>query len=234
MQYNIKMELFKYSDIEYGKFNKKLCPDTKKEILGIRIPILRKIAKEFVKSQEHVEYLEEVLHVNNDKYFEEVILQGLIIGYAKVELEEKLSYINLFVPKIDSWLVSDTFIPTLKFKEKDLKEVWNFILPYTKSNEEFEVRFAVIMMLDYFINNEYVDRVIEIIDGIKNDKYYAQMAMAWTIAEIGIKFPDKVFAYLKGENNLDKFTYNKSLQKMIESYRVRDEEKDVLRKMKRK
>ena len=234
MKEKIREELYKYLDTEYGKFNKKLCPDTKKEILGIRIPILRKIAKEFVKNQEHVKYLEEVLHANNDKYFEEVILQGLIIGYAKFELQEKLVYIKLFVSKIDSWLISDTFIPTLKIKDKDLKEVWDFILPYTKSNEEFEVRFAVIMMLDYFINDEYVDRVIKVIDDIKNDKYYAKMAIAWTIAEIGIKFPNKAFEYLKGKNKLDKFTYNKSLQKMIESYRVKAEVKDMLRKMKRK
>lgn len=234
MKEKIREELYKHLDSEYGKFNKKLCPDTKREILGIRIPILRKIAKEFVKNQEHVKYLEEVLHANNDKYFEEVILQGLIIGYAKFELQEKLVYIKLFVSKIDSWLISDTFIPTLKIKDKDLKEVWDFILPYTKSNEEFEVRFAVIMMLDYFINDEYVNKVINIIDEIENDKYYAQMAIAWTIAEIGIKFPNKAFEYLNGENNLDKFTYNKSLQKMIESYRVRDEIKDELRKMKRK
>ena len=230
----IRKELLECEDLEYAKFNRKLCPDTKKEIIGIRIPTLRKIAKDFVKSKDEKEYLEEVLSSADDKYFEEVIFQGLIIGYSKIELDEKLSYIEKFIPKIDSWAISDTFIPTLKIKEKDLEKVWNFILPYTKSKEEFEVRFAVIMMLDYYINELYVDKVINVIDCIKNDKYYAEMAMAWTIAEIGIKFQDKAIAYLKGENHLDKFTYNKSLQKMIESYRIEDEVKDMLRKMKRK
>ena len=233
MKAKIREELFKYKDEDYAKFNKKLCPDTKKEIIGVRIPTLRKIAREFVKHEDYTCYLEETL-ANDDKYFEEVILQGLIIGYSKIELQDKLMYIKKFVPKIDSWAISDTFIPTLRFKEKDLKEVWDFILPYTKSNKEFEVRFAVIMMLDYFINDEYVDKVIKVIDEIENDKYYAQMAMAWTIAEIGIKFQDKAFEYLKGDNKLDKFTYNKSLQKMIESYRIKDEVKSLLRKMKRK
>ena len=125
-----------------------------------------------------------------------------------------------------------TVIPTLKVKEKDLDLVWKFIIPYTKSKEEFEIRFAVIMMLDYFINDEYVDKVIETIDKIKTDKYYAQMAMAWTLAEIGIKYNNKAMKYLKAKNNLDKFTYNKTLQKMIESYRVSDDNKKLLKEMK--
>lgn len=230
----IRKELLEYEDLEYAKFNRKLCPDTKKEIIGIRISTLRKIAKDFVKSKDAKKYLDEVLNSDDDKYFEEVIFQGLIIGYSKIEIDEKLSYIEKFIPKIDSWAISDTFIPTLKIKEKDLEKVWNFILPYTKSKEEFEVRFAVIMMLDYYMNELYVDKVIKVIDSIRNDKYYAEMAMAWTIAEIGIKFQEKAIAYLKGENHLDKFTYNKSLQKMIESYRIEDEVKNMLRKMKRK
>ena len=169
----IREELFTYKDGDYAKFNKKLCPDTTKEIIGIRIPTLRNIAKEFVKNEDYICYLEEVLYTNDDKYFEEVILQGLIIAYAKFELQDKLVYIKKFVPKIDSWAISDTFIPTLKFKTKDLEKVWKFILPYTKSDKEFEVRFAVIMMLDYFINDEYVDKVIEQIYKIENDNYYA-------------------------------------------------------------
>lgn len=230
----VRNELFAYKDFEYAKFNKKLCPDTNKEIIGIRLPILRKIAKEFAKKEEWKNYLDEAINIYDDKYFEEVILQGLIIGYAKIDLNEKLKYIKAFIPKIDSWAISDTVIPTFKFKEYDLEKVWKFTLPYTKSDKEFEIRFAVIMMLDYFLTEEYVDRVIAQLDKIKTDKYYAQMAIAWTLAEIGIRFSDKAMVYLNIENRLDKFTYNKTLQKMIESYRVDDSTKSLLRQMKRK
>ena len=151
-----------------------------------------------------------------------------------MKLEEKIEYIKLFIPKIDSWAITDTVIPTFKFKEKELVQVWKFILPYTKSEKEFEVRFAVIVMLDYFIVPQYVGKVIKTLDGIKNDAYYAEMAIAWTLAEIGIKFNDKLMTYLKGDNHLDKFTYNKTLQKMIESYRISEEQKAELRSMKRK
>lgn len=225
--------LFKLSDKKYSEFSKKLCTETNREIIGVRIPKLRTLAKEIAKKEIWKEYIERALEENLE-YFEEVILQGLVIGYAKIELEEKFEYIKKFIPKIDAWEITDTFIPTLKFKEDDLEKVWEFILPYSMSNEEFEVRFAVVVMLDYFINEKYVDKVIKVIDEIENNKYYAEMAMAWTIAEIGVKFQDKALAYLKSENNLTKFTYNKSLQKMIESFRIDDETKKLLRRMKRK
>ena len=229
---DLRNNLIMQSDEKYAEFNKKICPDTSKKIIGIRIPELRKIAKDIVKKEDYIEYLEDALN-SNDKYLEEIIIQGLVIGYSKVELEDKLKYVKKFIPKIDSWVISDTFIPTFKFKENDIETIWNFIQPYTKSNEEFEIRFAVIMMLDYFINDKYVDKVIKVIDNITNDKYYAEMAMAWTLAEIGVKYNDKLMNYLKGKNNIDKFTYNKTLQKMIESYRISNEDKVILKTMKK-
>ena len=90
------------------------------------------------------------------------------------------------------------------------------------------------MMLDYYLREEYIDKVIKIIDRIENDAYYVKMAKAWLIAEIGIKFNDIAMNYLNEKNHLDKFTHNKALQKMIESYRISDEQKELLRKMKRK
>lgn len=150
-----------------------------------------------------------------------------------MSFEEKIPYIEKYVPKIDSWAISDTFVPTLKIKEKDLKTAWKFIMPYTKSEKEFDVRFSVIMMLDYFITDEYVDKVIKALDKINHDGYYVKMAVAWTIAEIGIKYYDKAIEYLN-KNNLDKFTYNKSIQKMLESYRICDDQKVYLRSIKRK
>lgn len=229
----IKEKLSHLVDEKYGKFTLGLCKDTNKKILGIRIPELRKIAKEMAKSQEAEKYIKDELK-SKQEYLEEVLILGFVIGYIKVDIDRKLEYIKKFVPKIDSWEVSDTFIPTLKIKEKDLEKVWKFILPYVKDKREFYIRFAVIMMLDYYITEEYVDEVIKALDSVETEKYYARMAIAWCIAEIGIKYNEKAMKYLKSNNNLDDFTYNKSLQKMIESYRITDKQKEELRKMKRK
>lgn len=225
---NIRKELLELKDEEYGKFQKKLCPDTNLEIIGIRIPKLRNLAKELAE-EDYKYYLKSI----ENKYFEEIILEGLIIGYCKVDIYEKLELIKEFVPKIDSWSITDTFCPTLKIKEKDLEKVWDFIMPYLKSNKEFEVRFAIIMLLDYYITDQYVDEVIECLDKVDNEGYYAKMAVAWTLAEIGIKYYDKLIKYLKGNNKLDTFTYNKTLQKLRESYRISSEQKEELKKMKR-
>lgn len=225
-------ELIELKDIKYKEFNQKLCPDTNKEMLGIRVPILRMFAKKILKDENY--NWNEFVKNDNVKYFEEVILQGLIIAYSSMNFEEKLEYIKLYVPRIDSWAISDTFVPTLKIKDENLNEYWEFILQYVKSEKEFDIRYAVISMLDYFINDEYVDKVIKELDKIKHEGYYVKMGVAWTIAEIGIKYNEKAMSYLNGENNLDKFTFNKSLQKMIESFRITTKQKEILRQMKRK
>ena len=227
---DIRIKLNELKDDGYAKFNKKSCPDTAKEILGIKIPQLRILAKQIIKNNKAIKLINEM----DERVFEETILKGLIIAYSTINIDEKLILVKNFIPEIDSWAITDTFCPTLKIKTEDLYKVWDFILPYCKSNKEFEVRFTIIMMLDYYLIDEYIDRVIKAINQIENSSYYVQMAKAWILAEIGVKFNDKVMNYLLGKNNLDKFTYNKTLQKMIESYRISEEQKKIIKKMKRK
>ena len=231
MYKKIREELIKISEPKVKELSVKLSPNVDaKYILGIRVPKLRALAKDIVK-QDWPKYVDEILRIKNP-YFEEIQLAGLVIGYAKLDIEEKMDLMKKYIPLMNSWAITDTVCPTFKVKEKDLAYVWNYILPYTKSREEFTVRFSIIMMLDYFINDEYVDKVIKELNNIKNDKYYVQMAIAWTLAEIGIKYYDKFITYMKSKNSLDKFTYNKALQKLRESYRITDKQKDELQKMK--
>lgn len=235
MYKKIRDELIKMSDKEVAKFTARVCSDVNLEdILGIKIPELRKMAKMIVANNDAKKYIEESYGVKSKKYLEETILQGLVIAYSKIDLKEKLECMKMYIPQINNWLINDTVCATLKVKrEAEQKMLWDFIAPYLKSKKQFEVRFAVTVMLDNFIIDEYVDEVISRLDKIEIKDYYAEMAISWTLAEIGIKFNDRAMKYLKGNNNLDKFTFNKTLQKMRESYRVSKEQKEELKAMKR-
>lgn len=225
----IRKRIIELADSKYKDFHSSLCPNTN-NIIGVRIPILRNLAKELIKEINWQDYLDNAW----DNYYEEVMLQGMIIALIsqKQDIDIIIKYIDNFVPKIDNWAMCDTFCTGLKITEKNLEYMWKYIQKYIKSNKEFEIRFAVVMMLDYFIKEEYIDNVLEILNSIKNKKYYVQMAIAWAISIAFIKFKDKTMKFL--ENNLlDDFTYNKSIQKIIESYRVDEEIKEKLRKMKR-
>ncbi|AUM94913.1 TPA: DNA alkylation repair protein [Clostridium botulinum] len=227
MNKTIREQIFQLVDEDYQKFSSKLLPTTN-NILGVRLPQLRKLAKVIAK-EDWRKFL-----VNSDvKYFEEIMLQGLVLGYAKADIEEILKYVADFVPKIDNWSVCDSFCTGLKFTKNNMDRVWNFIQPFLYSNKEFEIRFGVVMLLDFYINDEYIDHVIKSIDTIKHPGYYAKMAVAWTISICYIKFSKQTMEYLKN-NTLDNFTYNKALQKITESLRIDEETKTIIKSMKRK
>ena len=230
MKQKIKEELKKLADETYRKFHKGLCPGTE-NILGIRVPVLRDYAKKLSKKYEIHELLN---HIDNE-YYEEIMLQGMLIGLEKAkdnDIENILKDIEEFVPKIDNWAVCDTFCVGLKITKKHGKEMWDFLQKYVTSDKEFEIRFGVVMILDYYITEAYLEKDFAIFDYIKSDQYYVQMAVAWAISICLIKFYDKTLEYLK-QAKLDKFTYNKAIQKAIESYRISDEQKTELRKMKK-
>lgn len=222
----IRNKLFSLADEEYQKFHSSLCPGTN-NIIGIRVPVLRNVAKEIAK-----EDWKNYLRTAKSDYYEEIMLQGMVIGLAKMNLAERLDYIKSFVPKIDNWAVCDVTCAGLKFTKKHMSEVWEFLKPYINSNKEFEIRFGVVMLLDFYITEEYIKQVLEILNSIHHEGYYVKMAVAWAISVCYIKFPKETMVLLQN-NKLDIFTYNKALQKIIESYRVTKEDKEIIRKMKR-
>ena len=223
--YKVREELISLSDEKYRDFHKNLCPGVE-NILGVRLPILRKISKNLSKDN-YLDYLN-----NKDlKYYEEIMIKGLIIGYIKVDNDTRFNYIKNFIPYIDNWAVCDSFCNNLKFTNKNMNEVWNFLMTYLSSSNEFELRFVIVMILNYFLTEEFIDDVLNIFNNIHHEGYYVKMAVAWAISFAYIHFPQKTLEFLKN-NNLDKFTYNKSLQKIIESNRVSKDDKDLMRSMK--
>ena len=223
----IRKKLYEMQDLKYKEFHSSLCPNVD-NIIGVQVPKLREIAKEMSKTN-YREYLE----LEDIELYEEKVIQGLLIGISKLSIEETRKYLERFISKIDSWAVCDVVCSSLKIANKHQKEMWEFLEEYIDSNQEFEIRFVIVMYLNYYLNDEYIDKVIKNIIKIKSDKYYVQMAIAWLLSVSFIKQKDKTLKYLK-ENQLDDFTHNKAIQKIIESHRVSKEEKEFVRSLKRK
>ena len=224
--YDLRDKLFELSDDKFKTFHSRLCPNTD-NIIGVRLPLLRQLAKEIAKGD-----WRNFLSNSKEEYYEEILINGLVIAYAKCDVEERLNYIESFVPKIDNWAICDSFCNTLKFVNKNKEIMWEFIQSYLKSYNEFEIRFAVVIILNYYITEDYIDLVLKTLDNIKHDGYYVKMAVAWAIFMCFIKFEEKTMAYLK-DNSLDDFTYNKSLQKICESLRIDKNTKELIKSMKR-
>ena len=224
---DILERLEKEADKNYQKFSSSLLPNIN-NVLGVRLPILRKLAKEIVKENKFKSFLSEKKH----KYMEEYMLKGMVIGLLKDPVEEIINYIRLFVPQIDNWAVCDSFCNSLKFTKNNLEKVWDFLQPYFESSSEYEIRFAYVMLLNYYLNDEYIDKVLFLIDKFKDDRYYAKMGVAWLVSICYIKYPLKTEQYLKN-SKLDEWTYNKSIQKICESIKVEKNIKMKLKKLKK-
>lgn len=224
----LREKLLSLRDEKYAEFSQKLLPDTD-SIIGVKLLKLRNIAKEIARN-DYEYYFENTC--SEMQYFEEIMLKGMVIGEVEVEDEKFFELVSDFVPLIDNWSVNDSFCSGLKRIRKCLPKAWNFLSDYISSTDEFALRFGVVMFMDYFLVDEYAETAIYIISQLSHDGYYAKMALAWFMATAYAKYPELTIKYLQ-KSNFDKWTYNKSIQKMIESYRISDEDKEELRKLKR-
>ena len=218
----VRKELEAMAEADYKEFSASLIPGVT-NMLGIRIPILRDMAKKLAK-----EDWKACMEWKDTLYFEETMLQGLVLGYAKAPVEEILEYAKRFIPGIDNWSVNDVFCSTFKIARKEPQKVWDFLMTYKGSDKEFELRVVAVMLMSHFLRDEYIDEVLKVLSELENAGYYTSMAVAWAYATAWAKYPDKTKAYLT-EHPIDAETYRRTLRKCIESYRITEEDKQWIR-----
>ncbi len=216
-------KLMRLADISYKSFHAGICPGTE-NILGVRIPALRAYAKEL-----YAKYGIGALDKIQDDYNEEIMLQGMIIGLEKVFRRD---LIESFLPKINNWGVCDVFCSSLKIAKKHKKEMLDLIQNALKSQQAFKQRFGIVMLLSYYTDDTHLPFLFKTFDEIHTEEYYVKMAVAWAVSVCLCKYFEQTVIYLQ-HCKLDTFTFNKALQKGIESYRVSQEQKQLLRRMKR-
>ncbi len=213
--------LISLQDINYKKFHSSLVLNSKYEMIGIRMTVMREIAKNISKSN-----IEEFLRYVQDKYYEEVMIQGLIISHIKEE-SKFYKYFKIYINKIDNWAICDSFCNSIKIIRKHEEKYFKYAIKYALNKEEFISRVGLVIILNHFINKKNLDIIFDVLNRIDSDKFYTNMAEAWLLCEMYIKFPKETMSFLE-KNNLNKFTQNKAISKIHDSYRISKEEKDLL------
>jgi len=219
---DVKNELLALKDEGNAVFSKSLIPGDH-VMLGARLPAMRELAKRIAKDDWR-SYIRDW----DPYYFEDYMLRGMVIAYAKMDLYERFRQYGDFIPYIDNWSVCDSFCNTWKPKASEKDAVWEFVLPYLRTGKEFRMRFAAVMMLCHFIDDEHIGRVISELDSARCDDYYYMMAKAWTLSVCFVKFPEMTMDYLK-KGTLDEVTLRMTVRKICESYRVDPDTKKMVR-----
>lgn len=222
----IQRELRERADEAYRNFSSGLLPGAG-PILGVRLPDLRALAKRLARADDW----RDTLRALSDDTFEEVMLQGFVIGYAKCCAGERLDLVAGFVPKIDNWSVCDSFCTSLKFVKSEKERVFSFLQPYLASDREFEQRFGCVMLLDYYLDKTWLPRAVEALVRVPASAYYAKMALAWALAECYLHDPERLLPILSG-GSLDLDVQRKALQKITESRTISSEERMKIRTLK--
>ncbi|WP_044973425.1 DNA alkylation repair protein [Ruminococcus sp. HUN007] len=221
----ITENLFKMQDIKYREFQSKLIPPkTADDMIGVRTPELRKYAKELLKREDVGEFLAGLPH----RYFDENQLHAFIISGMK-DYDKCMEELCRFLPYVDNWATCDQMSP--KVFKKHRPELFRQIKKWIKSKDTFTVRFAVGMLMEHFLDEDFDTGYPEMVSEIRSDEYYINMMIAWYFATALAKQYDSVLPYIE-EKKLDKWTHNKAIQKSVESLRITPEQKAYLKALK--
>lgn len=217
--------LFELGEEEYADFQAKLTPTVKREaFIGVRVPKVRKLAKEIYKEKDYTPFLKELPH----KYYDEDMLHGLIISEMK-DIDECLKALEEFLPYVDNWAVCDIMSPKVFKKNKDI--LLAKIKEWTLSKETYTCRFGMEMLMSHFLDEDFKAEYLDMPAAVISDEYYVNMMIAWFFATALAKQWEATIPYIE-KKVLQKWTHNKTIQKAYESYRITDEQKQYLKTLK--
>ena len=212
-------------DEKYKNFSLKLLPKETK-LLGVRIPLLRKLSKEMIKDNRAKFYLK--TPIEKFQYQEEKMLYSLLIAEINQDIINKIKSIKKYVPYIQNWSECDTFCATLKCINKNKKRYYDEFINYTQSSLEYEIRFFYVLALNYFITPEYLPQILNLITTQRYVGYYDKMSVAWFLSTAYVKYPMDIENYLK-TTKIDNFVFQKTISKILDSFKITKEAKAHIR-----
>ncbi len=220
-----RLKQLSFGNEEYAFFCKRII-NTKKKIMGVQVPPIRKIAKELKKAS-FVE-MKQFWQTIDKNIYEEVFLFGLAIKFLELSDEEKIKLIKIYLQDVDSWAFIDSVCSA--WNKFDEKLWWNFCAVCCQSSQEFVCRFGIIFMMSNFLNQKYLTKIFICLRKIKSEDYYVQMATAWLFATAAVKFYEPTLKELQRKDYVF-WVKNKAYQKMLESFRMSIKQKTEIRKL---
>ena len=221
----IQSRLLSMQDTAYREFHKSLIPTLQAELIGVRVPQVRKLARELSRSAEKDAFLKTLPH----RFYEENLLHAILLSGEK-ELDAALSSVDAFLPYVDNWAVCDAFSP--KVFARHPQAVLAQIPRWLSSGETYTIRFGTNTLMSFFLGEHFAPAQLRMVGKIQSSEYYVNMGRAWYFATALSKQETQTLSYLL-ENELDVWTHNKTIQKACESYRISPELKALLRTKKR-
>ncbi len=224
---DIKKELFKLQDIEYRDFHSSLMPTVDKEqIIGVRIPHIKSLAKKIRGTAEACEFLQNLPH----QYYEENNLHAFLIAQIG-DFDKCIEETNRFLPYVDNWATCDSLRPKC-FKLNTGSLIWH-IYEWIRSDKPYTVRFGIEMLMLYYLDDEFLEEYLYTVSKIRSDEYYVNMMIAWYFATALAKQYELTLPHVESQT-LPLWIHNKTIQKAIESNRISGENKEYLKTLKRK
>lgn len=222
---DIRDRLFELADRKYKEFHEKLIPNVNPDfVIGVRTPVLRKLAKEIYADVDIHLFLEELPHT----YYEENNLHAFIIEYIK-DFDECVSAVEEFLPYVDNWATCDMMSP--KVFKKHLPKLFVKINEWIASDKVYTVRFGIGMLMKYFLDERFLPEYNEIPASVDSDEYYVKMMIAWYYATALAKQYDATIPYIENKR-LSICIHNKAISKAVESRRITEEQKAYLKSLK--
>lgn len=216
----IEKQLLEMAEEKYKIFSSKLIPTVdKNKVLGVRTPKLRAFAK---KLENYEDFLENLPH----KYFEEDNLHAFLIEREK-NFDKCIEKLEKFLPYVNNWATCDSMKP--KVLKTEPEKLLVFIKKWIKSKETYKVRYAVNLLMSFYLDENFKEEYLKIVADIKSEGYYVNIMRAWYFATALAKKWEKTVTYIENKV-LDEWTHNKTITKAIESYRITDTQKNYLRR----
>ncbi|MBQ0134793.1 MAG: DNA alkylation repair protein [Clostridiales bacterium] len=216
--------LLSLRDPDNAAFQQKLTPGLDAEVfLGVRVPLLRKLAAELTKNGLREPFLDELPHF----YYEENLLHSILLSREK-DFRVCMERIEAFLPYIDNWAVCDTLRPKVFARHR--AELLPAVKAWTRSSEAYTVRFGLDTLMSEYLDEDFSPELPELAASVESEEYYVRMMVAWYFATALAKQWDAVIPYME-QHRLCQWTHRKTIQKATESFRITEEQKSYLRSL---